>query len=45
MWAVIEADTAELAEAEAHKLWAENGEHEVFSFKDASIDGIEVEKA
>jgi hypothetical protein len=41
--AVIEADTAEQAEAEARRLWAENGEHEVFRFSDSGIDGVVVD--
>ncbi len=43
--AVIEANSAEQAEAEAYRLWAENAECEVFSFKDAGIDGVVVEEA
>jgi hypothetical protein len=42
--AVIEAADAEAAEAEAHRLWADNGEHDVFSFDDSGIDGIHVEE-
>jgi hypothetical protein len=33
--AVIEAPDAEAAAAEARRLWAENAEHEVFSFDDS----------
>jgi hypothetical protein len=43
--AVIEADTAEQAEAKARDLWAENAEHEVFRFSDAGLDGIVVDEA
>jgi hypothetical protein len=32
------------AEAEARRLWAENAEHQVFSFDDSGIDGIHVEE-
>jgi hypothetical protein len=42
--AVIEADTAEEAEAQARELWAENGEHE-FNFSDSGIDGVVVDEA
>jgi hypothetical protein len=42
--AVIEATDAEAAEAEARRLWAEHAEHEVFSFDDSGIDGIQVEE-
>jgi hypothetical protein len=42
--AVIEAPTAQAAEAEARRLWDENAEHEVFSFDDSGIDGIQVEE-
>ena len=31
---VIEAPDVQAAEAEARRLWAENAEHEVFSFDD-----------
>jgi hypothetical protein len=41
---VIEASDAQAAEAEARRLWAENAEHEVFSFDDSGIDGIQVEE-
>jgi hypothetical protein len=41
--AIIEAPSAQAAEAEARRLWAENAEHEVFSFDDSGIDGIQVE--
>ena len=37
--AVIEAPEA--AEAEARRLWADNAEHEGFSFDDSGIDGIQ----
>jgi hypothetical protein len=42
--AIIEAQSAQAAEAEARRLWAENAEHEVFSFDDSGIDGIQVEE-
>jgi hypothetical protein len=42
--AIIEAPNAKAAEAEARRLWAENAEHEVFSFDDSGIDGIQVEE-
>ena len=41
---VIEAPNAQAAEAEARRLRAENAEHEVFSFDDSGIDGIQVEE-
>jgi hypothetical protein len=41
---IIEAPNAQAAEAEARRLWAENAEHEVFSFDDSGIDGIQVEE-
>ena len=41
--AIIEAPSAQAAEAEARRLLAENAEHEVFSFDDSGIDGIQVE--
>jgi hypothetical protein len=42
--AIIEAPSAQAAEAEARRLWAENAEHEVFSFDDSGIDGIQIEE-
>jgi hypothetical protein len=42
--AVIEAPDADAAEAEARRLWDANAEHEVFSFDDSGIDGIQVEE-
>jgi hypothetical protein len=42
--AIIEAPSAQAAEAEARRLWAGNAEHEVFSFDDSGIDGIQVEE-
>jgi hypothetical protein len=42
--AIIEAPSAQAAEAEARRLWAENAEHEVFSFDDSGIDGVQVEE-
>lgn len=41
--AILEAPDAAAAEAEARRLWAENAEHEVFRFRDAGIDGVQVE--
>jgi hypothetical protein len=43
-YAVIEATDAEAAEAEARRMWEENAEHEVFSFRDSGIDGVDVEE-
>jgi hypothetical protein len=43
--AVIEADTAQQAEAEARNLWAENSEHEAFRFSDSGLDGVVVDAA
>lgn len=40
---IIEASSPEAAEAEARRLWNENGEHEVFQFEDSGIDGIVVD--
>jgi hypothetical protein len=42
--AIIEAANAQAAEAEARRLWDGNAEHEVFSFDDSGIDGIQVEE-
>jgi hypothetical protein len=42
--AVIEATDAAAAEAEARRLWTENAEHQLFSFDDSGIDGIQVEE-
>lgn len=42
--AIIEAPSAQAAEAEARRLWAENAEHDVFSFDNSGIDGIQVEE-
>lgn len=42
--AVIEATDAAAAEAEARRLWEANAEHEVFSFDDSGIDGVQVEE-
>ena len=42
--AVIEAPDAIAAEAEARRLWATNDEHQLFSFDDSGIDGIQVEE-
>jgi hypothetical protein len=42
--AIIEAPSAQAAEAEARRLWTENAEHEVFSFDESGIDGIQVEE-
>jgi len=43
--AVIEADTAEQAEAIAQQLWVDNAEHDVFRFRDSGVDGIVVDEA
>jgi hypothetical protein len=43
--AIIEADIAEQAETIARRLWADNGEHEVFRFSDSGLDGIVVDEA
>jgi hypothetical protein len=40
--AVIEADTAEEAEAKAEQLWAED--MEAFSFSDGGLDGVVVDE-
>jgi len=42
--ATIEAIDAVAAEAEAQRLWASKDEHELFSFDDSGIDGIQVEE-
>ena len=42
--AIVEARDAEAAEQKARRLWAENAEHEVFSFDDAGIDGVHVDE-
>jgi len=42
--AIITADSEEAAEAEAHRLWAENAETQAFHFEDSGIDGITVEE-
>ncbi|MFZ0205751.1 MAG: hypothetical protein WAL59_06480 [Roseiarcus sp.] len=42
--AVIEAPDALAAEAEARRLWADNAEHQRFSFDDSGIDGVQVEE-
>jgi len=42
--AIIEAPDAAAAEAEARRLWATNDEHQLFSFDDSGIDGIQVEE-
>jgi hypothetical protein len=41
--AVIEATVAKEAEAKVREFWAENAEHEIFSFKDAGVDGVLIE--
>jgi hypothetical protein len=33
------------SKAQARQLWADNAEHEVFSFDDSGIDGIVVDEA
>ena len=42
--AIIEAPDAAAAEAEAERLWATNDEHQLFSFDDSGMDGIQVEE-
>ena len=42
--AVIEAESAEHAEEEAWRLWAEKGESEIFSFEDSGVDGVVVDE-
>ena len=42
--AVIEAEDEILAEDEARRLWADNAEHQLFSFRDSGIDGVEIEE-
>jgi hypothetical protein len=42
--AVIEAASAEAAEAEARELFASNGEHELFAFEDSGLHGVEIEE-
>jgi len=42
--AFIEATSAEEAEAKACDLWADNAEHEAFSFEDSGIDGVTAEE-
>jgi hypothetical protein len=42
--AVIEATSAEEAEAQARELWANNAEHDAFSFEDSGIDGVTAEE-
>jgi hypothetical protein len=42
--AILEAPDAIAAEAEARHLWADNAEHEVFSFDNSGIDGVDVEE-
>jgi len=42
--AIIEAPDATAAEAEARRLWATNAEHQLFSFDNSGIDGIDVEE-
>jgi hypothetical protein len=42
--AFIEAESAQHAEDEAYRLWAENAECEVFRFEDSGIDGVMVEE-
>jgi len=41
--AVIEATSAEEAEAKARELWSSNDETQAFSFNDSGIDGVQVE--
>jgi hypothetical protein len=42
--AIIRAESAQHAEAEARRMWAENNEHDVFRFEDSGIDGVDVEE-
>ena len=42
--AIIEAPDEAAAEAEAQRLWATKDEHELFSFDDSGIEGIQVEE-
>ena len=42
--AIIEAPDEAAAEAEAQRLWATKDEHELFSFDDSGIDGVDVEE-
>ncbi len=42
--AIIEAPDAAAAKAEARRLWDTNAEHQLFSFDNSGIDGIEVEE-
>jgi hypothetical protein len=42
--AIIEAPDATAAEAEARRLWATNDEHQLFSFDDSGIDGVQIEE-
>ena len=41
--AVIEAESARHAEAEARRLWAQNAESAIFSFEDSGIDAVVAE--
>jgi hypothetical protein len=42
--AILEAPDATAAEAKARQLWDTNAEHQLFSFDDSGIDGIQVEE-
>ena len=42
--AVIEATDANAAEAEARRLWTDNAEHQLFSFRNSGIDEIQAEE-
>jgi hypothetical protein len=42
--AVIKAESAQHAEEEARRLWAESGFCEIFRFEDSGVDGITVEE-
>jgi hypothetical protein len=42
--AVIEATSAEEAEAKAMELWSSNDETQAFSFNDSGIDGVRAEE-
>jgi hypothetical protein len=42
--ATIEATDATAAELKARRLWATKDEHQLFSFDDSGIDGVQVEE-
>ncbi len=41
---LIEATSAEEAEAKSREMWANNAEHETFKFEDSGIDGVTAEE-